>query len=44
MKKQTKCHTVETTLNMKAVKRGYSNTASTQIMAAHFHILVQALQ
>ena len=26
------------------VKRGYTNTANTQIMAAHFHILVQALQ
>ena len=44
MKKQAKCHTVETTLNMKTVKRGYTNTVNTQIMTAHFPILVQALQ
>jgi hypothetical protein len=43
-KKQTKYHTVETTLNIKIVKRGQIDTVNTQIMTAHFPVLVQALQ
>ena len=35
-KKQTKYHTVETTSNIKIVKRGQLDTDNTQIMTAHF--------
>jgi hypothetical protein len=44
MKKQTKYYTIETTLNSKTVKRGQIDTVNTQIMNAHFPVLIQALQ
>jgi hypothetical protein len=44
MKKTNKYHTIETTPNIKIVKRGQIDTVSTQIMTAHFPALVQALQ
>ena len=43
-KKQTKYHTVETNPNIKTVKREQIDTDNTQIMTAHFPVLVQALQ
>ena len=38
MTKQTKYHTVETTLNIKTVKRGQIDTVNTQIMTADFSV------
>ena len=39
MTKQTKYNTVETTLNIKTLKRGQIDTVNTQIMTAHFSVL-----